>query len=196
MNITGCRALNDGEIQQILAGMSGRYALRDRAIFIFGVRTGFRISEILSLRVKDIWEKGAIKNSVTVSKERMKGGEKSRTMPLHLQAKEALTLYIRGARLDHDFHLNSALFPRQGGIEAMGKKQYWAIIKTAASRAGVSTERLGTHSMRKVFASRLWPKMGGDLLKMACVMGHENPTNTARYVQFLDGSLESAVLSV
>ena len=179
-----------------MAGMSGRHALRDRAIFIFGMRTGYRISEILSLRVSDIWEAGSIKNSVTVSKHRMKGGEKSRTMPLHSQAKEALALYIRDARLDHDFHLNSALFPRQGGIEPVNKKQYWAIIRAAASRAGVSVEHLGTHSMRKSFASKMWNSafIQADILKMAKLLGHENPSNTARYVQFLDGSLERAVM--
>ena len=194
MNITGCRAITDEEMEKILAAMDGRHALRDRAVLVFGAKTGFRISEIMSLTVASVWENGAIKNSVTVRKENMKGGEKSRTMPLHRDAQNALATYLRAAKLDHDFHARTALFPRQGSTEPLDPRAYWRIIKDAARRAGVDAKRIGTHTMRKCFASKLWPRMGGDILKLATVLGHQNPTNSARYVQFLDGSLERAVL--
>ena len=196
MKYTGCRALTDEEIEKILAGMTGRFALRDRAIFVFGVRTGFRISEILSLKVGDIFENEAIKDVVTVAKNHMKGGEKSRSMPLHSTVKTALLAYIRAAKYDHPFHKSTAIFNRQGRTTAMSPAQFWAIIRQAAERSGVEKTRLGTHSMRKSFASKMWhsPRIGHDLLKMAKLLGHENPNNTARYVEFLDGSLEAAVL--
>jgi site-specific recombinase XerD len=42
----------------------GIYAARDRALFLLGVKTGYRISELLSLRVGDVWQQGSIARSV------------------------------------------------------------------------------------------------------------------------------------
>jgi len=50
----GCRPLTDREVEQIAAAFSGRYEARNRALFLLGVKTGFRISEMLSLEVRDV----------------------------------------------------------------------------------------------------------------------------------------------
>ena len=50
----GCRPLTDEEVDRISDGFSGRYAKRDRALFLLGVKTGFRISEMLSLEIRDV----------------------------------------------------------------------------------------------------------------------------------------------
>jgi len=194
MNITGCRALRDEEIEKILAGMDGRHALRDRALFTFLVRTGYRVSEGLSLTVGQVWENGTVKNEVTVEKKNMKGRKKSRTMPLHRDVMAALEIYLRAAKLDHDFHRNTALFPCQGTTKPLDKRAYWRILQEAAKRSGVSTEHLGTHSCRKSFASRCWKKLGGDVIAMATILGHANVHHVQTYCQFLNGELERAVL--
>jgi integrase len=52
----GARKLSDSEIAPIASSFRGRYAVRDRALFILGLSTGGRISELLSLRIKDVWQ--------------------------------------------------------------------------------------------------------------------------------------------
>jgi integrase len=47
----GCRPLTDDEVDLVLQSFGGRYALRDRALFCLGIYTGFRITELLSLRL-------------------------------------------------------------------------------------------------------------------------------------------------
>jgi hypothetical protein len=37
------------------------------------------------------------------------------------------------------------------------------------------------------------PQVNGDMAKMARLLGHQNWSNTLRYVEFLDGSLSRAV---
>ncbi len=49
------RPLTDEEIQKCLTSFDGKYGKRDLAIFTLGCACGFRISEILSLRVKDVY---------------------------------------------------------------------------------------------------------------------------------------------
>lgn len=49
------RPLTNEEIQTCLNSFKGGYSKRDLAIFTLGLATGFRIKEILSLRIRDIY---------------------------------------------------------------------------------------------------------------------------------------------
>jgi integrase len=53
-------------VSQLTQAFSGRYAARDRALFVTGVKSGFRISELLSLTVGDVYQHGRIAERVTV----------------------------------------------------------------------------------------------------------------------------------
>jgi integrase len=194
---TGCRALSDLEIEAISQGFSGKYSERDRAIFLTGIYTGFRISEILSLSIGDVLLPGGkITNTVCVNKAWMKGRKESRTSPLHHHAQDSIKLWI-SARDIESLPYSAPLFPCQCTQKKLSPKTYWRVLKAAAMTARISPERLGTHSMRKSFASRLWSSeyVGKDIAKMALILGHRDPSNTLRYIQFLDGSLEAAILS-
>jgi len=196
MDYTGCRALSNEEIDILCSAFGGKYRLRDRAIFQIGIFTGFRISEILSLKICDVLRNGEVRESVTVNKAWMKGRKESRTTPLHSCARAAIRDWIDSLHGENQL-AESPLFPRQGTNMRLSPKTYWTILKSAASKAGVPTERIGTHSMRKSFASRMWhsPFVNGDIAKMARLLGHRDPTNTLRYIEFMDGSLEMAVLA-
>ncbi len=198
MNYTGCRAFTDAECEKILENMEGRYWARDRALFELMRRTGFRISEVLSLRMQDVFDygDGTVRNSMTVHKASMKGKKQSRSMPIHDMARKALALHINIANLHYDSFKTFPVFSRQGTNREMGRRHALRVIKAAAAKAGLDGERVGTHSMRKTFASAVYSAEGikGDLAKMARLLGHHNPANTLRYIEFLDGSLADAVL--
>ena len=50
----GCRAFIDDEVKLIAKSFGWRYATRNHALFVSGVRTGLRINELLSLTVGDV----------------------------------------------------------------------------------------------------------------------------------------------
>jgi integrase len=50
----GCRPLTDEEVVLVQQSFGGIYAARDKALFLLGVKSGFRISELLSLQVGDV----------------------------------------------------------------------------------------------------------------------------------------------
>jgi integrase len=78
----GCRPLSDEEITLISRSFGGTYAARDRALFILGLKSGFRISELLSLRVGDVLQHGRLVDQVTVRRAHMKQQTEGRTVPI------------------------------------------------------------------------------------------------------------------
>jgi integrase len=68
---------SDAEVHAILQAFTGSQAVRDRAWFAPGVIWGYRISELMSLKVKDVYdvETGTIREFITVPSCRLKGGK-------------------------------------------------------------------------------------------------------------------------
>ena len=50
----GTRPLDNDEIRQVSACFTGTYEVRNRGLFMLGVSTGGRISELLSLTIGDL----------------------------------------------------------------------------------------------------------------------------------------------
>jgi len=54
----GCRPISNEEIAKVAQSFKGRYRLRDQAFFKLGLKTGFRVAELLSVRLEDVWANG------------------------------------------------------------------------------------------------------------------------------------------
>ena len=197
MQNTGCRPLTSMEFDAIIAALNGRFRTRNKALFTLARYTGYRISELLAMRIGDVWDGKMMRTSVTVSRENMKGKRFSRSMPLHRSATETIYFWIKEAEMTAPDCERKPLFPSRKGAASMTAISAWRILHQAANWAGISTERLGTHSFRKQFATTMWlsPFVNRDMAKMSRLLGHAHFSSTIRYLQFVDGSLESAVLA-
>ncbi len=56
----GARALTAEEIQSIKKSFFGAYEVRDRTLFLIGLYTGARISELVSLNLGDVYQHGKV----------------------------------------------------------------------------------------------------------------------------------------
>ena len=197
MQDTGCRPTTPEEFNAIIGGLNGKFRTRNQALFTLARYTGYRVSELLSIQVSQVWDGKSMRSSVTVSRENMKGKRFSRTMPLHHIATEALYIWIKESGMTAPEFGKNPLFPSRKGTDSMTPISAWRILQEAAIRSGISTERLGTHSFRKQFSSAMWesPYVQKDVAKMSRLLGHAHFSSTIRYLQFIDGSLESAVLA-
>lgn len=52
----GTRPLDNDEIRRVSAAFTGMFEVRNRGLFMLGVSTGGRISELLSLRLADVYQ--------------------------------------------------------------------------------------------------------------------------------------------
>lgn len=86
----GMRSLTDNEIEQVKRCFLGAFAARDYALFILGIKSGFRSSEILSLKLGDVFYNGKIQDRVYVRRKHMKGRNEGRCVVLHPAAKTSI----------------------------------------------------------------------------------------------------------
>ena len=197
----GCRPLTDAEIHEILTSFAGRYALRDKALFVLGMRSGFRISELLSLRVKHCYQHGRMADYIMVARKHMKKKTESRGVPLHPQAKEALAAWLATLEgyLTGDFGPETPLFcsrvrGKDGTRRSISREQAWRILKSIYRECEMSVP-LATHTLRKTFALKMWLALDRDILRVQRALGHRNLNSTICYLSFKDEEVWHAILS-
>jgi integrase len=184
--MNGCRPLEDQELNELRTELSPR----DRALLTLGVRSGFRISELLSLRVSDVTEHGDVVRHLTVQRRNMKKKVRSRTVPLHEEARSSLRDLIKSEQLSNDSWLFRS---RKGFNRPISRVQAYRAIRQAADARRLSG-RIGTHSMRKTFAKAIYERSGRDLMMTQKALGHASIDSTVRYLSFDSQALDNAIL--
>jgi integrase len=186
----GSRPLTDQEVTLASRSFSGKDAARNKALFLLGVRTGFRISELLSLHVRDVYRHGQTVDRVTVRRSHMKRQIEGRTVVLHPEARAALQTWLATVG-----HTDGPLFPSHKNPRAsITRIQAWRILQDAYE-ANELQGQLGTHAMRKTFANRVYTRLNGDLVKTQRALGHKNINSTVSYLSFREGEIEEAILT-
>jgi len=182
----GCRSLTDKEIENVFNELK---TLRDKALFVLGVKSGLRISELLSLNIKDVVEYGVVGSQVTVAKRNTKGKAESKTLPLTVSAKEALQKYLDSiGTLD----LNEPLFKSTKANKRIGRMQAHRILKDAFTALELKGN-CSSHSLRKSYAHRVHKALGNDILKTQVALSHKSLSSTAQYLQVDRAEVEDAI---
>ena len=70
----GTRPLDNDEIRRVSASFTGTFEVRNRGLFMLGVSTGGRISELLSLQIGDVYQNGSAVSDLLFEKSIVKGG--------------------------------------------------------------------------------------------------------------------------
>jgi integrase len=187
MSKHACRPLNSREYRNVLANFHGYFSKRNRLLFVLGCKTGFRVSELLSIRVRDILQdSGRLMDRVTVAAANMKAKKRSRTIALHPDVRPPLRAWLHELRQAGYFERDTFLFKaRQGGNRPISRVAAWKILKRVYRDLGMEGV-LATHTLRKTFAARVFRHAHRDVLKTQAALGHESLDNTARYLQSID----------
>jgi len=132
----GCPALSPKELKLALVNLKGRYALRDRALATLGARTGLRISELLALKVGQVWDGTHTVARFYVARQNTEGKHVGASIVLHPDAGKAVARWIKVGGLAAS--PGSYLFPSQKGPgRRLGRKSAWEILHPAFLRAGI-----------------------------------------------------------
>ena len=179
----GTRPLDNDEIRRVSACFTGTYEARNRGLFLLGVSTGGRISELLSLTIGDVYQNRRAVTDLLFDKSIVKGGEVSRAVPVNIDGRQAIDSLIEWHREQYqNTEPSRPLFPsrQKSGTVPMHRQTAHDILKTAFTGAGLNG-KLATHSLRKSFAQRVYDQ-GGDIYLVQELLGHKNISTTQRYL--------------
>ncbi len=152
---------------------------RDGLILMFLYATGLRVSELINLRISDIFfEAGFL---------RIKGkGRKERMVPIALGVLNRTKEYINRERKKHPAAgRHDFLFVNKDG-KKFTRQGMWKLIRKKALSEGLY---LHPHSLRHMFAVHLLEN-GADLRSLKEMLGHESILTTQIYTEITDSLLE------
>jgi site-specific recombinase XerD len=148
---------------------------------MLGVSVGGRISELLSLRLEDVWQNGQPISDLLFQKRVVKGREMARMIPVNSDGQQAIRELIQW-HVERDGDLDPArpLFPSRKFGTALSRSQAHRILEKAFQQAGLNG-KLATHSLRKTFAQRLYDA-SGDIFLVQELLGHKSVETTQAYL--------------
>ena len=179
----GTRPLDNAEIREVAQTFEGKFTVRNRSLFMLGVSVGARISEMLALKVGDVWQNNKPVKDLLFDLNIVKGKEVSRAVPVNIDGRQAIEALIAWHNeLYGDIDPDRPLFPsRKGkGRKAMSRIAAHEVLKPAFESAGLNG-KLGTHSLRKSYAQRLYEQTN-DIYAVQEMLGHKSVVTTQRYL--------------
>lgn len=139
---------------------------RDYFLFVIGINVGFRISDILPLRVRDL------KKPLIYITEKKTRKQKAYEMN-HTVRRELLRLI--GDRPDEEFLIKS----REGINKPLGRSMTYKIMRAITEEYGL--EGIGNHTLRKTYGYHFY-KETKDIATLQKIFNHSDPNVTLRYI--------------
>jgi len=155
---------------------------RNYFLFVLGINTGLRVSDLLSLKVYDVKDKTHIR-IVEQKTMNSKNKRKEKRFKINSELQHEVNIYTS------DMNYTDYLFPsRKGGH--IKRVMAYRILNGAAKRVGLS--EIGTHTMRKTFGYHFYKKTK-DVALLQNLFGHSSPSVTLRYIGINDDIMDAAI---
>ena len=145
---------------------------RDYMLFLTGINSGIRISDIVKLNRDDVRnEDNSMKDYITIIEKKT---NKVKKFPI------CNTLLVEMEKYTRNMHKGEFLFESRKGInKPITTTQAYRIITNASYKVGL--ENIGTHSMRKTFGYFHYQQFK-DIALLQQIFNHSSPSITLRYI--------------
>lgn len=145
---------------------------RDYLMFLTGINSGMRVSDIVKLNVNDVRNSNStMKEHITIIEKKTK---KLKKFPLCNNLLVEMEKYTRN--LEQGEYLFKS---RKGKNKPITTTQAYRIIVNAGERVGI--KNIGTHTMRKTFGYHHYKKFK-DIAILQEILNHSDPSITLRYI--------------
>lgn len=151
---------------------------RDYMLFVIGINTGLRISDILKLQVEDVKDKTHI-----VIREQ-KTSKRTRVL-INSMLREDIERYIEG--MDNMEYLFKS---RKGQNKPITRVQAYRVLSGVGKRLGMA--EVGTHTLRKTFGYWHYKKYK-DVAILQDIFNHSAPSITLRYIGINDDVKDNTI---
>lgn len=150
---------------------------RNYLLFLLGLYTGLRVSDILQLQVKHVINKDHLR-----IKE--KKTNKYKTIKLNRILKKELDNYVVDKN-DYEYLIANS----KSGLNPISRQQAYRIIRGTCERFGI--ENTGTHSLRKTFGYNYYNKTK-NIAVLQNIFNHSDPSITLKYIGINQDTISSA----
>lgn len=163
---------------------------RDYLLFVIGINTAFRVSDLLTLKYSDVIDsKGKLRDHFTLNETKT---GKNNKVAMTKGVQKALKDYIDK---NYEGNTNEYLFKSRkrdskGNSQPINRKSAWRIIQQTAEQLGL--KNIGSHSLRKTFAYHQY-QMGTDIVLLQDMLNHSAPSVTLRYIGITQDEKDRAV---
>jgi integrase/recombinase XerD len=148
---------------------------RDKAMIELLYATGIRVTELISLNIKDV--------NLEIGVLYCRGHDKCRMIPIYPEAVNAVREYLaisKGILIEDKG--DSAIFVNISG-NRLTRQGFWKIIKIYAEHARIK-KCITPHTLRHSFAAHLLEN-GADLKSIQEMLGHADISSTQIYAQII-----------
>lgn len=154
--------------------------IRDYLLFVLGINSGLRISDLLTLTVEEVHNQERIR-----IREQKTG--KMKDFPLSETCKKAIQEYLNATGI-----ATGALFRGRKGSNPITRVQAYRILSEAAKAIGI-TESIGTHTLRKTFGYHAYMN-GTDVTRIQKLLNHSAPSVTLSYIGITKEELDNVYI--
>ncbi|MBA7562610.1 site-specific integrase [Candidatus Atribacteria bacterium 1244-E10-H5-B2] len=165
------------QIIQIRGNLYRQESPRDFLLFVFGINSGLRIGDLLSLKLADVKNgQGNLRDYLTI-KEQKTG--KTRKVHFNSQIKEALNHYLKKTGI---FNLDQYLFTNEKSKKnkPITRVRAYQLINEWCRTVGIR-HKVGGHTLRKTFGYHL-RMQGISIERISSLLNHRNIGVTFRYI--------------
>jgi len=158
---------------------------RNYLLFVLGINSALRISDLLSLQIKDVRkEDGEYRERIYIREGKT---NKEKKYKISDGAKEALDYYFENLETKR-YYGHSQIKPddylfasQRGPHTPMDRTWAWKKVSETAEECNVSGN-IGTHSLRKTFGYMARTEYDASIEKIQAKLNHSNPAVTRRYI--------------
>lgn len=187
---------NKEDLQALLAYFKTKNSSgRNFLLISMGIYTALRISDMLNLRWKDLYDFEHDRVNQYLELKEKKTGKKRRTI-LHPKLQEAVFTYynerneLQKVRAE-DYVFSMATRPEQ----PISRTQAWRIIKKAAQMCMEDAEHISCHSLRKTFGYHAW-KQGAQPALLMEIFNHSSYRVTKKYLGIRQDECDELFLNI
>lgn len=169
------------DIARIIEYLDNNHKHKYAVLFILGINSGLRVSDLLNFKVKDVYNKTSIK-----LREQKTG--KFKAFPLKEELQNLLNDFCKNRKP------NEWLFIGKSNAKKLDRIIVYKTLVQTCKDLKINAN-VGTHTMRKTFGYHHY-KQYNDIALLQTIFNHYSPVVTKRYIGITQDEINESYLNL
>jgi len=168
------------QVEMLKDILTNKGAVKELALFSFGIDSMLRSSDILNLRVEDVVDhKGKVKTNINLKQKKTK---QSHVVIISESTAKSLDNMIRKeGKFESDWLFTAERFGNQKK-KPMSHVKYTLLVKKWCGLIHLDPKDYSTHSIRRTRAAMVYKATGNNIRLVQQLLGHKSITSTTAYL--------------